>query len=46
MKWIKLLFINKQMTKSLILSKVIHEFTNEEIYEIANKKLLELIKQL
>ena len=47
MKWIKLLFINKQMTKFQMLNKVVTDsFYSKEDRELADKKLTELIKDL
>lgn len=47
MKWIKLLFINKQMTKFQILNKVrIDSIYSDKDKELASKKLTDLIKDL
>lgn len=46
MKWIKLLFINKQMIKFQILNKIVTDEYDVELEIIAREKLIKLIKEL
>lgn len=46
MKWIKLLFINKQMSKFQILNKIVTDKYDVELEIIAREKLIKLIKEL